>query len=133
MKDLVKKNQEGLIEYLKWKELGLDLPKPYQRDIYLLEVIVAGTTQIENIEEIAASLDEGTRLNFYREPDNQHDPQAIRVETTTNKKIGYIPQQDNLVLSRLMDGGKILFGKVKEKDLRGKWLMVKIKIYLLDN
>ena len=70
------------------------------------------------------------RAVFYREPENEHDPQAIRIETLEKEKIGYVPRQDNVVFSRLMDAGKVLFAKVVEKEMRGKWLKIKIKIYL---
>ena len=130
MNDLANKGQNELIQYLFSKESGLDLPKPYERDIFLFDTVVAGTTHIENIDAIGSSLHEGDKLVFYREPDNPHDPQAIRIETIHEKKIGYIPQQDNMVFSRLMDAGKLLFGKVTDKEMRGNWLRIKINIYL---
>ncbi|WP_311376792.1 HIRAN domain-containing protein [Anaerococcus lactolyticus] len=70
------------------------------------------------------------KLVFYREIENEHDPQAIRIETLGKEKIGYVPRQDNVVFSSLMDAGKVLFAKVMEKDMRGKWARIKIKIYL---
>lgn len=130
MSDLVKKDQGELLQYLFGKESGSILPKPYERDIFLFDTYVAGTTHIESIEAIASSLHEGDKLVFYREPDNPHDPQAIRIETIKEEKIGYVPQQDNLVFSRLMDAGKLLFGKVMEKERRRNWLRIKIKIFL---
>ena len=130
MNDLVKKDQGNLIEYLINQETGLDLPKPFERDIYLFDSHVAGTSHIDNIESIGEQLKDGDRLVFYREPDNETDPQAIRIETLTKEKIGYVPRQDNIIFSRLMDAGKVLFAKVVEKELLGKWLKIKIKIYL---
>lgn len=130
MNDLVKKEQGNLIEYLINQEIGLDLPKPFERDIYLFDSHVAGTSHIDNIESIGEQLKDGDRLVFYREPDNETDPQAIRIETLTKEKIGYVPRQDNIIFSRLMDAGKVLFAKVVEKELLGKWLKIKIKIYL---
>lgn len=130
MNDLVKKEQGHLIEYLINQETGLDLPKPFERDIYLFDSHVAGTSHIDNIESIGEQLNDGDRLVFYREPDNETDPQAIRIETLNKEKIGYVPRQDNIIFSRLMDAGKVLFAKVVEKELLGKWLKIKIKIYL---
>lgn len=83
-------------------------------------VPILWTTHIEDIEKIAESLKDGDRLVFYREPENEHDPQAIRIETLGKEKIGYVPRQDNIVFSRLMDAGKLLFAKVIEKEMRGK-------------
>ena len=130
MSDLVKIDNGDLIEYLMKTGSGLDLPKPFERDIYLFDTYVAGTTHIKGIEKIGESLKDGDRLVFYREPENEHDPQAIRIETLEKEKIGYVPRQDNVVFSRLMDAGKVLFAKVVEKEMRGKWLKIKIKIYL---
>lgn len=85
---------------------------------------------IDGIKEIGDKLKEDERLVFYREPENEHDPQAIRIENLNKEKIGYVPRQDNIVFSRLMDAGKFLFAKVIEKELRGDWLKIRIKIYL---
>ena len=130
MSDLVKIDNGDLIEYLMKTGSGLDLPKPFERAIYLFDTYVAGTTHIEGIENIGESLKDDDRLVFYREPENEHDPQAIRIETLEKEKIGYVPRQDNVIFSRLMDAGKVLFAKVVEKEMRGKWLKIKIKIYL---
>lgn len=130
MSDLVKIDNGDLIEYLMKTGSGIDLPKPFERDIYLFDTYVAGTTHIEGIENIGESLKDDDRLVFYREPENEHDPQAIRIETLGKDKIGYVPRQDNVIFSRLMDAGKVLFAKVVEKEMRGKWLKIKIKIYL---
>lgn len=130
MSDLVKIDNGDLIEYLIKTGTGLDLPKPFERDIYLFDTYVAGTSHIEGIENIGESLKEGDRLVFYREPENEHDPQAIRIENLKGEKIGYVPRKDNVVFSRLMDAGKVLFAKVIEKEMKGKWLKIKIKIYL---
>lgn len=130
MSDLVKQDQGELIKYLFGQQSGLVLPQPYERDIFLFDIYVAGTTHIENIEAIGSTLHEGDKLVFYREPDNPHDPQAIRIETIKREKIGYVPQQDNVIFSRLMDAGKALFGKVTSKEMRRKWLRIEVKIYL---
>lgn len=45
-------------------------------------------------------------------------------------KIGYIPKSDNEIFSRLMDAGKLLFGKITHKDRKGNWLKINIKIFL---
>lgn len=133
MNDLIDKGQGALIQYLLGKESGIVIPKPFERDIFLFDTFVAGTTHIDEIETIGSSINEGDKLVFYREPENHYDTQAIRIETVKNEKIGYVPQQDNIVFSRLMDAGKVLFGKVTEKEKRGNWLKIEIKIYLHEN
>ena len=130
MNDLINKDQGELIKYLVGRDSAIDIPKPFERDIYLFDTFVAGTTHIENIEIIEPSINKGDKLVFYREADNPHDPQAILIETVKGEKIGYAPRQDNIIFSRLMDAGKSIFGKVIDKEKRGKWVNIKIKIYL---
>ena len=130
MTDLVDKGKNNLIDFFVDKGIGIDIPRPFEQDIYLFDTYVAGTTHVEGIEELFPSLNEDDKLVFYREIENEHDPQAIRIETLTKEKIGYVPRQDNVVFSRLMDAGKVLFAKVMEKEMRGKWARIKIKIYL---
>lgn len=130
MNYIAKKDNNDLIEYLLNSGTGIDLPKPFERDIYLFDTYVAGTSHVKGIKEIGDKLKEEEKLVFYREPENEHDPQAIRIETLDKEKIGYVPRQDNLIFSRLMDAGKVLFAKLIEKEMRGDWLRLKIRIYL---
>lgn len=122
--------KKKLIDYIINDEKGIDLPKPFERDIYLFDSFVAGTTHVKNIEDLYSKLNKDDKLVFYREPKNEYDPQAIRIETIGKEKIGYVPRQDNIIFSRLMDAGKNLFAKVEEKEMRGNWAIIKIRIYL---
>ena len=86
-------------------------------------VYVAGTTHIEGIEELEPHLNNDDRLEFFREPDNRYDKQAIVIKTFDGVKIGYVPKQDNVIFARLMDVGKLLFGKTyatKHKPVAAK-------------
>lgn len=121
MNSLANIDQNELIQYLLKGENGITLPTPFERDIYLFDTYVAGTTHVEGIEAMEETLGDGDRLVFYREPDNPHDPQAIRIETLKKEKIGYVPRKDNVVFSRLMDAGKVLFAKITEKEMQGNW------------
>lgn len=94
---------------------------------------MAGTTYVENIDKIYESIEKGEKPVFYLEPDNEHDLQAISIETSRKEKICYVPRQDNVIFSRLMDAVKNLFAKVEEKEMRGKWARIKIKIYLKES
>ena len=59
-----------------------------------------------------------------------HDAQAIVIKATDGVKIGYVPRQDNVIFARLMDAGKLLFGKITEKEKKGKWVRISIDIFL---
>ncbi|MCK9536455.1 MAG: HIRAN domain-containing protein [Bacilli bacterium] len=108
------------------------IPSPHQRDIFLFSTYIAGTSHIENIDEIAAEFSDDEVFSFYREPDNLHDNKAIMIKNNHGDKVGYVPQADNLIFSRLMDNGKLLFGKLTNHQVRGKWHKIDIDIYLRD-
>ena len=55
---------------------------------------------------------------------------TIVIKNEHSVKIGYVPMEDNVVFSRLMDAGKLLFGKITQKEMKGKWLKIKMGIYL---
>lgn len=112
------------------KELS-DL-KPFQKDIYLFTTYIAGTTHVEGILELEPHINIGDRLNFVRKPGNTYDKNAIEIRNIDNVKLGFVPQKDNIIFSRLMDAGKMLFAKITSKEMKGKWLYITIDIYLYD-
>ena len=54
------------------------------------------------------------------------------VITETKKKLGYVPEKDNLVFARLMDAGKLLVAKITKIQKRGSFNQISIGIYLVD-
>ena len=48
------------------------MPVLFERDIFLFDTCVAGTSHVEGIEALESQLREGERLAFFREPDNPH-------------------------------------------------------------
>ena len=67
---------------------------------------------------------------FLRQQDNPYDANAIEIRNDMNVKIGYVPKADNIVFSRLMDAGKLLYGKVIFKEILDNWVKIQIEIYL---
>ncbi len=130
MSELKKSEDSDLISLLHGKGGELTLPKPFERDIFLFDTCVAGTTHIPGIKELEPHINIGDRLEFFREPSNPYDSRAIVIRNSDGVKIGYVPKVDNAVFARLMDAGKLLFGKVAEKQLKGGWLKIDIKIFL---
>jgi hypothetical protein len=120
----------SLIKLLHGKGGNLPLPRPFERDIFLFDTHVAGTSHVEGMEELEPHLKVGERLDFFREPDNPHDKRAIAIKSAGGARIGYVPRADNVVFSRLMDAGKLLFGKISSKEMQGSWLKIGIKVYL---
>lgn len=128
---------QGLIPVENWGKIvgafgGDGLPLPFVKEIFLIECDIAGTTHIADIADKTADLGPGTLLAFRREPDNPHDELAIQILNSRSERIGYVPRDRNDVLARLMDGGKLLFGRVESKQPRGTWLRIGVKIFLRD-
>jgi hypothetical protein len=132
MDELIKSKDSGIISLLRDKDGNIAIPKPFEREIFLFDCHVAGTSHIEGIDEIVLLLNEGDRLDFFREPDNPHDKRAIAITNYDGIKIGYVPKADNIVFSRLMDAGKLLFGRINSKKKYQSWQKIDIKIYLLE-
>lgn len=130
MDDLVKSGGSGLVGLLHGKGGEISIPKPFGKDIFLFDTYVAGTTHIEGIEELEPHLNVDDRLAFFREPDNRYDTQAIVIKTVDGVKIGYVPKQDNVIFARLMDAGKLLFGKITSKEKKGSGVKIYIKVFL---
>lgn len=131
MSDIVKTEQSGLVDFLHNAGAGqLTIPKPFEKDIFLFDTHVAGTTHVEGIQELEPQLQIEERLQFFREPDNVYDPQAIVIKTAGGVKIGYVPKADNVIFARLMDAGKLLFGTIAAKEKKGNWVKIAIKVYL---
>jgi hypothetical protein len=130
MSELTKSEGIGLVSFLHGKGGKLAIPKPFERDIFLFDTHVAGTSFIEGIEELEPHLNIDDKLDFFREPDNPYDNKAIVIKNADGVKIGYVPKVDNVIFSRLMDAGKLLFGRITSKDMQGNWLRIDIKIYL---
>lgn len=130
MGELTVKKDSELVELLhKQNQLG-ELEKPFERDIMLFDTVVAGTSHVEGMHEILKRLQTGDRLQFVREPENSFDDKAIMVQTADGEKIGYVPREDNIVFSRLMDAGKLLFGKITSMESRKNWTRIAMEIYL---
>ena len=72
------------------------------------------------------------RLEFFRDIHNSFDKNAIEIWNMDGIKIGFVSQKDNVTFSKLMDAGKLLFGKVTNKALQGNWVKIYIRIYLQD-
>ena len=65
-------------------------------------------------------------------PQNKHDENAIAIfyEKT---RIGYVPRELNLVISRLMDAGKAFFCRIEAVELvNDYWVKIDAKIYMVE-
>jgi hypothetical protein len=96
-----------------------------------LDIVVAGTTHCEKIEEYEPFLLPSTILKMLRHPKNEHDEQAIAIYWQDNQ-IGWVPQDLNLIISRLMDAGKAFFSRIEKTERKGNWLKINVKVYMVE-
>ena len=103
--ELIKTNSSSAVSVLQKHDLG-DVLKPMIREIHLFDAYVAGTTHLED-PSVLQEIKVNDSLTLQREDDG-YDKHAIVVLTSDKKKVGYVPEKDNIVFARLMDAGKIL-------------------------
>ena len=126
--DLTVKNTE-LITAIEDTSLT-DIIKPLVNEIHLFDTFVAGTTHLED-QSVLDDVKAGNKVTLRREA-NKYDEKAILVLDDKKRKLGYIPEKDNLVFARLMDAGKLLIGKVTDVEKQGSFTKIAIGIYLVD-
>jgi hypothetical protein len=95
------------------------------------EIVSIGTSH-RDLKGIEESLKPGDMLPLQREPDNAHDELAIKILDERGHHLGYVPRAKNEALARLMDAGKLLFGRIENKAWQGAWLMVDIRVFMRD-
>jgi len=96
-----------------------------------MECHVAGTSHIK-LDDLEPNLYIGQTLAFEREPDNPVDPLAIRIATTEGRLIGYVPKKKKDIIARLMDAGKLVFGRLESKAWYGQWPKIDVMVFLKD-
>ena len=121
--------KEGMVSLLNHSELG-DIIKPLTREIHLFDSYIAGTTHLDDMS-VLDEITEGDNLVLRRE-DNHFDSNAVMILNEHGKKLGYVPEKDNIVFARLMDAGKLLKAKITGIKLRGNFRQIFIGIYLID-
>lgn len=67
MGDIIKNGGNEIVGLIHGKNGELDIPKPFQRDIFLFDTYVAGTIHVDGIEELEPGLNVGDRIDFFRE------------------------------------------------------------------
>ena len=122
-------HQQGLVSLVKDHELG-DIIKPLIKEIHLFDSYVAGTTHLED-SSVLDKIQVGDMLSLQRE-DNKFDSNAIMILNDEGKKLGYVPEKDNIIFARLMDAGKLLKAKISKITMKGSFKQISVGIYLVD-
>ena len=120
--------KQNMVSLVTDNPLG-DLIKPLSHEILLFDSYIAGTSYIRD-EAVFDDIKEEDRLILQREPQNRFDENAILVLDSQKRKLGYIPEKDNIVFARLMYAGKYLTAKVNDLDPYGPFRKITISIYL---
>ena len=123
-------NKKNMVSLVTNNPLG-ELIKPLSHEILLFDSYVAGTTHIKD-ETVFDEIKVGDKLILQREPENRFDENAILVLDDKKRKLGYIPEKDNIVFARLMDAGKYLIAKINRIEPKGSFRQINISIYLVD-
>ncbi|MCR4653970.1 MAG: HIRAN domain-containing protein [Eubacterium sp.] len=121
--------QQNLVSLVQSHELG-DIIKPLIKEIHLFDSYIAGTSHLKDrsvLEKIAV----GDMLSLQRE-DNKFDSHAILMLNEDGKKLGYVPEKDNIIFARLLDAGKLLKAKISSVTQKGSFIQVGVGIYLVD-
>ena len=122
-------NRNDLITAIEDRSLG-DIIKPLVNEIHLFDTFIAGTSYLED-KTVLEKIAEGDKLILRRE-ENKFDDKAILVLDQEGRRLGYVPEKDNLIFARLMDAGKLLIGKVSDIKVYGTFHKIRIGIYLVD-
>ncbi|MBR6069543.1 MAG: HIRAN domain-containing protein [Ruminococcus sp.] len=107
-----------------------ELLKPLINEIHLFDSYIAGTTHLSD-KTVLDVIKVGDKLSLQRE-DNKFDSNAILILAADGRKVGYVPEKDNIIFARLMDAGKMLSAQVRNIDIKGTFHIISIGIYLVD-
>ncbi len=111
------------------------ISQPLTREILLLDLKLAGTRATPEMGATVKELLPGKHLQLVRTPDG--DELAISV-VYGSTKVGIIPMEQNTVIARLMDAGRMLTCRVDKASVEhdfmsGRpWIRILVKIYLID-
>ena len=110
---------------------GVTALAPFTREIFLLDIVVAGTSFCQEIDELEPHLVAEKVLKMVRHPKNIHDELAIGIYLE-DKRIGWVPRELNEVISRLMDAGKAFFCRIVSAKRKNSWLKIDAKIFMVE-
>ena len=126
--ELVEK-KENAVAVLEGHELG-DIIKPLIKEIHLFDSYISGTTHLSD-KMVLDVIKVGDMLSLQRE-NNKFDSNAIMILYEGNRKLGYVPEKDNIIFARLMDAGKLLKAKITKIEQKGSFRQISVGIYLVD-
>lgn len=127
--ELTKAETSTLVSTISKNGIG-EMLKPLMQEIHLFDSYVAGTSHLKD-KSVLETIKISDRLNLMRE-DNKYDEKAILILTDSGRKLGYVPEKDNIIFARLMDAGKKLTAEITKIEQKGTFTRINIGIYLVD-
>ena len=90
------------------------LMSPFSKEIYIGRQAIVGMRFQGGADSLIKDLKPGDKVTFLREPENEYDTQAVMAMDGKGRKLGYVPRRENLVMSALMDHGKVFYGVIPD-------------------
>ena len=82
-------------------------------------------------ETLWQEMREGDRLTLVREPENEHDANAVRIEWR-GQKLGYLPRAENRAVAAALDGGEAVDARIaKLRQHRNPWQRMLIEVFVV--
>lgn len=86
--------------------------------------------QFHEGKQLWKALKVGDALTLVREPDNPHDPRAVRVDWNGHV-LGYVPRAENEAVARQLDRGNRLEARiVRLNKSRDPWKRIEFEVFL---
>ncbi len=87
-------------------------------------------SQFHALEALRPQLQPGDALELVREPDNPHDPLAVRVEWQGHK-LGYVPRKENRAVATALDRGERLQARISRlREEKNPWKRLEFEVLL---
>ncbi|HUF19296.1 MAG TPA: HIRAN domain-containing protein [Burkholderiales bacterium] len=114
--------------------LLLCLPTVSAQDAVQARILVQSSPlagfQFHEGKRLWAQLNIGDTLEMVREPDNPHDPRAVRIDWR-GYKLGYLPRRENQAVARQLDFGNRLQARITRLTRhRDPWKRIEFEIFL---
>lgn len=117
---VIVKDQKNMDEYL----------KPLSRDIFLFKTKIGSTYKLKDKNPLM-KLKTNDELSF-RIGESKYDDNQINIYNSFNELVGFVPEADSIIFSRLMSAGKMLFAIIKNISYSHEIPLIDIDIYLKD-
>lgn len=87
-------------------------------------------SQFHDLEALRPRLRVGDPLTLVREPENPHDPRAVRVEWQGHK-LGYVPRKENRSVAAALDQGDVLRARIARlREDPDPWRRLEFEVWM---